>query len=242
MALQRESTLAIIPARGGSKSIPRKNGKLLLGKPLVVWSIESALESKAFGRITLATDDAEFAALARTHGVDSPFLLPESLTQDDSSILDVVQYTLDWLREHKGEEYTHVALLEPTFPLRTAQHITEGLALFDDTVDSVVAVAPVPAHFNPRWQFTVGEQSELEVYTGEAVQDIVPRRQMLSATYFRNGGLYAFRAGLKAHGKLSLYGERVRAYVMGPEYTVDIDSPEDWALAEKKLTELGYPK
>jgi len=232
-------TLAIIPARGGSKGISRKNIKEFAGRPLIAWTIEPARASGVFDRIIVATEDEEISDIAQQHGVEMPLLLPGELTQDDSSILTVIKYVLEQLEKKKGEKYENVVLLEPTFPIRTTVHIKESLDLFNSKdVDSVVSVVPVDGHFNPHWQFTVKDDHTLSVFTGENMSDIIPRRQQLPVTYTRNGAIYIFKASLLFQDPISIYGNKTIAYIMGKEFAVDIDEPKDWDLAEKKISEL----
>lgn len=233
-----ENTLAIIPARGGSKGIPRKNIKELAGKPLIGWSIEAALEANATKRVVVATDDSEIAQISKKYGAEAPLLLPSELTQDDSSILDVIKYVLEWFKKEKGEDYAQVLFLEPTSPLRTPRHIKEAIDLFNKKeADSVVSVMRVPGHFSPHWQFVVDDNNELNIFTGENIKNIIPRRQQLPATYTRDGAIYLFKSNLLFNKTPSIYGERVFAYVIDPKYTVDIDEPSDWDIAEKKMRE-----
>lgn len=236
MPVLYENTLAIIPARGGSKGIPRKNIKELSGKPLIAWSIEAALEADATKRVVVATDDSEIAQIAKKHGAEVPFLLPSELTQDDSSILDVIKYVLEWFKKEMGEDYSQVLFLEPTSPLRTPQHIKESIDLFNNKdADSVVSVMRVPGHFSPHWQFVLDNDSALSIFTNENIRNIIPRRQQLPATYTRDGAIYLFKSNLLFNETPGIYGERVFAYVIDPKYTVDIDEPSDWDIAEKKM-------
>ena len=230
--------VAIIPARGGSKGIPRKNIKIFAGKPLIAWSIASALEAGVFDDVVVATDDAEIAEIAKECGAQVPFLLPAELAQDDSSIIDAIAYMLSELEKKNKNSYEIAALLEPTFPLRLASHITEGVDLFNEgQVDSVVSVVPIPSDFHPLWQLSL-KDGLLELYTGDSLKSVVPRRQHLSHTYTRNGALYLFKTALLKENTPNIYGDAVRAYVMGEEYAVNIDTQSDWDLAESKMLSI----
>lgn len=232
----KRKTLAIIPARGGSKGIPRKNIKHLAGKPLIARTIEPARAAGVFDRVVVSTDDAEIADVARQHHADVPFLRPQALAQDETPTLPVIEHAVQWLKENEGVEYEYVVVLEPTFPLRTPEHIKEALALlYESDADSVVSVVPVPGHFKPHWQFLLNDNQTLSVFTGEAVRDIIPRRQELPVTYTRNGAIYAFKANLLFQENPTMYGEKTVGYLMGEEYSVDIDEPDDWDRAEAKI-------
>ncbi|MBI2055590.1 MAG: acylneuraminate cytidylyltransferase family protein, partial [Candidatus Sungbacteria bacterium] len=122
--------LGIIPARGGSKSIPRKNIKELGGKPLIAWTIEAAKKSGVFDRIILTTDDSEIAEVGREWGVEVPFMRPNELAEDHTPTLPVIQHTLAWLEDNESYEPDAVMILQPTTPFRQPHHIQEAVQLF----------------------------------------------------------------------------------------------------------------
>lgn len=230
--------LGIITARGGSKGIPGKNIKLLAGKPLIAYTIEAAQASGVFDRLIVSTDDEAIAATAKEYGCDVPFLRPVELAQDHTPHLPVLQHTLEWLRENEKYEPEYVMILQPTSPLRTASHIREAAELLGRTdAESIVSVNEVPGHHNPHWQFRVADTGLMDIFTGEPFAEIVTRRQNLPKTYTRNGAIYLFKADLIFHPeKPSFYGDRVAAYIMPPEASVNIDSMDDWHEAEKRIT------
>src|SRR3990170_965342 len=121
------TVLAVIPARGGSKSIPRKNIKPLGGKPLIGWTIDAALQSRMLSRVIVSTDDAEIAQAARECGAETPFLRPPELAQDDSSSISVVLHALQWLEEQEHFSPDYVLLLQPTSPFRNAHDIRAAI-------------------------------------------------------------------------------------------------------------------
>jgi len=232
--------LAIIPARGGSKGVPKKNIKNMAGKPLIAWTIKLAHSSGLFDSVIVSTDDAEISNVALKHGADVPFLRPLELAQDDTPTLPVVVHAVDWLKKNKGMEYEYIVLLEPTFPMRTEKHISEAIKLLHSSgADSVVSVVPTPGHFNPHWQFTIDKDNTPKIFTGEDISDITTQRQKLPVTYTRNGAIYAFKTELLFEKKPSLYGRKVQAYIMGEEYDVDIDTTNDWNHAEKKMDNIN---
>jgi CMP-N-acetylneuraminic acid synthetase len=226
--------LGLIVARGGSKGIVGKNLHPLGGRPLISHTFQAAGESKVLDRIVLSTDSPEIAEAGRAAGVEVPFLRPPELAKDTTPTLDVIRHALDWLGREEAYRPDIVVLLQPTSPLRQARHIDEALGLLaSGDADSVVSVVPVPAHFNPHWQFVV-EDGMIRTFTGETLAAIAPRRQGLEETFSRNGAIYAFRrASLEKHG--TIYGERCAAYVMAPEDSVNIDGPEDLEAAERML-------
>lgn len=240
MEKTRKKTLCIIPARGGSKGIPRKNIKEFAGKPLIAWTIESAKAAGVFDRIIVSTDDKEISEIAQHYEADVPFLRPSELAQDDTPTISVIVHAVQWLEENQEDSFECIVLLEPTFPLRTPQHIKEALSLFNEgDADSVVSVVPVPGHFNPHWQFTINSDQRLTVFTGEDFRDIIPRRQALPTTYTRNGAMYVFKADLLSEDVPNMYGNKVLAYVMEEKYCADIDTQEDWNRTEEKRIHHG---
>ncbi|MEP6903238.1 MAG: acylneuraminate cytidylyltransferase family protein, partial [Actinomycetota bacterium] len=143
--------LGLIPARGGSKGVPRKNIRLLNGKPLLAYTAETALQCKTLARVILSTEDAEIADVGRTCGLDVPFMRPLELAQDSTPSLNVVRHALLTLQAN-GEDFDAICLLQPTNPLRRADDIDACVELLIRTkADSVISVLPVPHEYNPKW-------------------------------------------------------------------------------------------
>lgn len=238
MADPPAATLALIPARGGSKGIPRKNIRLLAGRPLLYYTVEAARAAATIGRVVLSTDSEEIAAVGRAAGAETPFLRPAELAQDDTPTLPVVRHALEWLEAHEGYRPVIVVLLQPTAPLRTAAHIDEAVGiLLRSEADSVVSVAAVPGHYHPEWQLVVAD-SELLKHDGGPLAALPTRRQALSPTYWRNGAIYACRReALLRSG--TLYGTRCLPYVMAAEVSINLDSEAEWRLAEALLQEAN---
>lgn len=240
--------LGVITARGGSKSIPRKNIKELAGKPLIAWTIEAATSSNVFGRVILSTDDDEIAAIGKKFGAEVPFMRPKELAEDTTPHLPVMQHAVNWLKEHEGYEPDFVAILQPTAPLRQAFHLREAIELLQKTnADSVVAMVEIPGHNSPYWAVKVDEQGlGTLLLSGDPIRKRIPRRQSLPKAYTHSGALYCFRTKLLFDPiEPNFYGDKVAAYIMDSKYNVNIDDPEDWVLAEaavKKLSEAGEVK
>ena len=143
------TVLGVIPARGGSKAIPRKNLHPLGGEPLIAWTCRAAIGARTLTRTVVSTDDPEIAAAARRYGVEAPFLRPRHLAGDDTPTLPVVVHALDELAR-EGFVPDAVAILQPTSPFRRSEHIDAALTLLEATgADSVVTVVKVPHQFNP---------------------------------------------------------------------------------------------
>ena len=234
--------LGIITARGGSKGIPRKNIKDLAGQPLIAYTIKAAQESGVFDRIILSTDDTEIAEVAKKYGVDVPFMRPAKLAQDGTPHLPVLQHAVSWLKENQNYQPDVVMLLQPTAPLRQTWHIKEALDLFAaKKADSVVSMSEIPGHFSPYWAVAEDETGWAKLLTSqEPLHKRIPRRQSFpKKTYYHNGAIYLFKTELLSHpDNPNFYGDQAVIYPMAEKYSVNIDSPEDWLLAERMMGEI----
>jgi CMP-N-acetylneuraminic acid synthetase len=228
-------TVGIITARGGSKGIPRKNLKLLAGKPLLVWTVEAALQATKLARVILSTDDDEIADIGRTAGIDVPFMRPRELALDTTPSLPVLQHAANWL-DDAHDPYQAIVLLQPTSPLRTAATIDGCVALLERSgADSVMTVIPIPAEHNPHWVYVRDASGALTLVTGE--KEPIARRQDLPPAFCRDGSVFVVRREVLVE-RSSLYGDRTVGYVVNPASTVDIDTEEDWARTEAVLRDL----
>lgn len=231
--MNNKDILAIIPARGGSKGIHRKNIIDLCGKPLIGWSIDVALKTKDISRVIVSTDDEEIATIAKEHGAEVPFIRPKEFAEDNTPTIDVLRHAIEWLNKNEGTKYATIVLLEPTSPARTPDNISNAINLFmDKQADSVVSVVEVDKHYNPDWQFLIKENQELYCFTGEDIRNITPRRQDLNDTYTRNGAIYVMKTSNIFGDRPSLYGEKVYAYVMDKKDSIDINTQDDLLKAE----------
>jgi N-acylneuraminate cytidylyltransferase len=233
--------LAIIPARGGSKGIPRKNVVELLGRPLLWWSVRSALDAETVTRTVLSTDDAQMADVGREAGAEVPFLRPAELAGDDVLDLPVFEHVLATLARTEGYRPDLVVHLRPTSPLRPPGLVDEGVRTLaaDPAADSLRAVT-VPAN-NPfkMWRIVDGVLVPL-VDSGIPEQYNQPR-QALPAAYWQTGTLDVMRPAtiLEQH---SMTGRRILPMVIDPELAVDIDDPVSLAVAEDRCRRFGLDK
>ncbi len=224
--------LGIIPARGGSKGVPRKNLRKLAGKPLLEYTAEAALASTRLSRIILTTEDQEIAEAGRQCGIEVPFMRPESLARDDTPMLPVIRHAVKTL-EDSGDRYDAICLLQPTNPLRRPEDIDNCIRLLDEQeADSVVSMLPVPVEFNPHWVWFSDSNGYLKIATGEEMP--IPRRQELPAAWHREGSVYVMRRDVLVE-RNTFYGAKMIGYMMDPEKTVNIDTMEDWVRAEKLI-------
>ena len=225
--------LGLIAARGGSKGLPRKNIRLLCGKPLLEYTAESALSAHRLTRVILTTDDEEIAEVGRGCGLDVPFMRPAHLAADDTPTLPVVQHAVAWMEAH-GEYFDAICQLQPTNPLRHPEDIDACIESLERSgADAVMTILPMPAEYNPHWSYFRGQNGELYLCTGEATP--IPRRQELPPSFHREGSVYVTRRDVVMKEN-SLYGKRVIGHLVDADQTVNIDGPEDWKRAEEILS------
>jgi CMP-N-acetylneuraminic acid synthetase len=225
--------LYLIPARGGSKGIPKKNIAPVGGRPLIAWSIEAGQCARHGGRIVVSTDSEEIAAVARVCGAEVPFLRPAELARDEVPSLDSVLHALQWLESHEQYRPDYLVLLQPTSPLREAGDIDAAIELaLARKADAVVSVSPVPCH--PYWTKTIGQDGRLEDFM--RLPTPVSRRQELPGVFGLNGAIYLIRPEVLV-ARRTWYPEPTYAYLMPPERSLDVDTPWDLRLADLIIRE-----
>ncbi len=224
---QKPNTIAIIPARGGSKSIPRKNIRLLAGKPLIAYTIAAALGSNHLARVVLSTDDEEIAGVARSYGA-GVIMRPAELATDTSPTIEASQHVVRYLSENEGYQADVIALLQPTSPLRNSRHIDEALEMFfRDGYDSLLSVCPSHAFV---WRFR-----ENQPYPVNYDFRNRPRRQDSELEYRENGAIYITRQNVLM-GEHNHLGGRIGLYVMAEEASPEIDTEYDFWLCEQIIS------
>lgn len=224
--------LGIIPARGGSKGVSRKNIKPLCGKPLLAYTAESSLAAKRLTRVILSTEDQEIAEAGKALGLDVPFMRPVELALDNTPTFPVVLQVVKVLEEI-GEKYDAICLLQPTNPLRLAKDIDGCIELLESSgADSVVTVLPVPDTYNPRWVYWRSTDGCMVLSTGE--REPVSRRQDLPPAFHREGSVYVTRRDVLFESG-NLYGKTVQGFEVDARNSVNIDTVEDWQQAEKQI-------
>jgi CMP-N-acetylneuraminic acid synthetase len=229
--------LGLIPARGGSKGVPRKNIKLLCGRPLLAYTAEAALASRLISRVILSTEDEEIAQIGQRFGVEVPFLRPAELARDETPMLPVAQHAVRFLEE-RNDHFDAVCLLQPTNPLRSAEDIDACIQLLESgQADAVVTTLAVPAEHNPHWVYFRDAQGLLCLSTGESTP--IPRRQDLPTAVHREGSVYVTRRETLME-KNSFYGARLLGHEMRPERSVNIDTPNDWRRAEQLISQWSF--
>ena len=227
--------LAIIPARGGSKGIPRKNILDFAGHPLLTYSIAAGLNAKSINRVIVSTDDMEIAEIARCYGAEIPFLRPAQYAQDNTPDLPVFVHALQWLIRHEDYRPDVVVHLRPTSPLRRVKQIDASVQLLLDhpKADSVRTV--ITPSQNPFKMWTIQANGFLKPLIKTKRQEAynLPR-QALPKVFWQTGYMDAIRTStiLEKH---SMTGNRILPLVLNPSDWIDIDTPDDWQKAENLL-------
>jgi YrbI family 3-deoxy-D-manno-octulosonate 8-phosphate phosphatase len=239
--------LAIVPARGGSKGIPRKNIRDFAGHPLLAYSVAAGLQSETVTRTIVSTEDEEIAAVARHYGAQVPFLRPAELAEDDTTDLPVFQHALAWLQEHERYRPEVVIQLRPTSPIRPPDLVDRAVRTLSAHGDADSVRGVVPAGQNPHkmWRLTGpgSPMTPLLQVKGIAEAYNAPR-QSLPATFWQTGHVDAIRVAT-IQSKGSMTGTTVYPLIIDPRYTVDIDNLSDWtryeALVQSGSLEMVLP-
>ncbi|MBL0509949.1 acylneuraminate cytidylyltransferase family protein [Aeromonas caviae] len=217
--------IAIIPARGGSKRLPNKNIMLLADKPLIVWTIEAALDSHCFDHVYVSTDSPDIGIIAKIAGAEVPYLRPDNLATDEAATNDVVDHLVGWVEKNVAP-IAKVAILQPTSPLRTAYHIKEAFSLYKKKkANAIVSVCELehPYQFCNKLDPSLSLDNFLNQKNNK-------RTQELERYYRLNGAIYLFDREFV--GKQSeLYGPNSFAYIMNSRDSVDIDNEFDFEFA-----------
>ncbi len=232
--------LAIVPARGGSKTVTRKNIQRLAGHPLVAYSIAAGLQAQRVSRVIVSTDDDEIAEISRAYGAEVPFLRPASLAQDETVDLPVFKHALEWLAENEAYQPEIVVQLRPTSPLRPPDCVDRAIEILLDNkdVDSVRGV--IPSGQNPYKMWRIDAKGRmLPLMVDEFEEPYNMPRQQLPQTYWQTGHIDVIRASTILE-KGSMSGDNILPHIMDPRYAVDIDTAKDhqhaqWILGHSDL-------
>ena len=232
--------IAIIPARGGSLRIRDKNIKNFAGKPLIAWTILEAKKSELINKIIVATDSPEISMIAKKYGAETPFLLPDSLTQPSSSIEPVIKYAYEWLIKNQNFKADAVVLLMPPNPLRKSVFIDEAIKIFKKKKpDSVVAVSETPANHTPFWTLIKQKSGKVTLFNGQNIKKIIRISQNFpQKCHGRNDLVYVLKPRNLFEKNSNLYGDKVELYITSPLYEADINTPEEWLMTEMKFKKL----
>jgi N-acylneuraminate cytidylyltransferase len=226
--------LALIPARGGSKGIPRKNIRDFAGYPLIAWSIAAGLQAKSVSRVIISTNDEDIASIAREYGAEVPFRRPHELAQDRTADLPTFEHALKWLEDIEGYKPDYIVQLRPTSPIRPTDLVDGAIKILVENPDADSVRGVVPAGQNPykMWRFNGYDKPMYPLLEFEGIKEPYNApRQILPQTFWQTGHIDAIRTTTITR-KNSLTGDIVYPLVIDPRYTVDIDTPADWEKYE----------
>jgi len=234
----KPEVLALIPARGGSKGIPRKNIRDFAGAPLIAYSIAAGLQAQHVTRVIVSTDDEEIAAVAREWGAETPFLRPAEFAQDDTTDLPVFQQALAWLAEHENYHPDFVVQLRPTSPVRPVGLIDETIELMLANHEADCVRGVVPSGQNPFKMWLINGDGQLDplLKVAGVSEPYNAPRQALPQTYWQTGHIDTIRA-TSILEKRSLTGDVVLPLLIDPLYTVDIDTIEDFQNSARLISD-----
>lgn len=234
MVKEKPEILAVIPARGGSKGIPRKNIKLFAGYPLIAYSIQAALNSKYVSRTIVSTDDVEIAFVAKEYGAEVPFLRSEEFAQDQTLDFSVFENLLKTLKESEGYHPDLVIQLRPTSPIRPINLVDDAIEeIFNDPeIDSVRGVVPSGQNPYKMWKLDPNSGLMESLLKVEGIAEPYnSARQSLPYTYWQTGHIDVIRTNVILEQK-SMSGRKIKPLHIHPDFTVDLDKPADWQKAE----------
>ncbi|MGA9406681.1 MAG: acylneuraminate cytidylyltransferase family protein [Bacteroidota bacterium] len=224
-----KTVFAIIPARGGSKGIPKKNIRLLAEKPLIGWTIDEAKKSKYLDTIMVSTDSEEIAAISKAYGAEAPFVRPSELAKDETPSNDVIIHAVQWLGTNQDQKFDILTLLQPTSPLRNCDQIDSALETFISNPGYKCLVSVKEVEENPYWMKIIGDDHYLKNFTSQP--DTFARRQDLPKIYILNGAIYIMRTADFMNYR-SFDVDNTIPFLMDQKTSIDIDSEEDFTLAE----------
>jgi len=232
MTIQNAKALGVIPARGGSKSVPRKNLAALNGKPMLAWTIQAAQESRLLTHFVVSSEDEEIIRVARQYGALAPFVRPSELATDEAPSLPVVQHAVREMEQRQEITYDYVVLLQATSPLRNGTDIDAALEkLIQTGADSVISVVRVAHHHPARMRFIVDDLL-VQLPMGESRE--MQRRQDLPPVYIRNGAIFATRRSVVMEQN-SMLGKVSRPYVMPESRSANVDTKFDFLVVEEMM-------
>lgn len=234
MRLLSQKIIGIIPARGGSKGIPKKNIRMVGGKPLIGWTIEIASNIQEIDRLIVSTDNEEIASISKKFGAEVPFLRPDEISTDESKDYDVFHHLILWL-EKKERYYPDIVIwLRPTSPLRSMLDILSVIRLIQDNPSCCVRSITKAGH-HPYWMKKKSGDILLPLCPNKSEKEY-PRRQLLPDVYYLNGAVDAFWVN-EAEKNGALFQEKMIGYEMPIERSIDIDTELDLKIAHLLLKE-----
>ena len=227
--INNKTFLAIIPARGGSKRLPKKNIVDLAGQPLIAWSINAAIKSKYIDKTIVTTDSDEILEVARKYGADVPFKRPDYLSSDTAIREDVIRHTIDYYQNEKKEKFDYLIYLQPTSPLRNEKHIDEAIEyMFEKRANAIVSVCKL--EHPVQWSGLLPEDRDMSNFINSL--DIKTRSQDFPTYYRLNGAIFICDTDKFMKSGSVFLKENIFAYVMPQSVSIDIDTETDFMFAK----------
>jgi CMP-N,N'-diacetyllegionaminic acid synthase len=226
--INNKTFLAIIPARGGSKRLPKKNILDLAGKPLISWSISAAIKSKYIDKVMVTTDSDEIMEVARKYGAEVPFKRPDYLSNDTAIRPDVIKHTIDFYQNENQENFDYIIFLQPTSPLRNETHIDKAIEyMFEKNADAIVSVCEV--EHPVQWSGVLPDNKDMSDFLNEI--DIKSRSQDFPSYFRLNGAIFICDSYKFMESGCMFLKENIFAYVMSQDISIDIDTKIDFMFA-----------
>jgi len=240
--MRDKEVLAIVPARGGSKGIPRKNIRPFVGHPLIAYSIAAGLQAKLVTRVIVTTDDEEIAGVARKYGAEIPFMRPAELAQDLTTDLPVFQHALNWLAEHENYHPDVVVHLRPTSPVRPPDLVDRSarILLEHPEADSVRGLTPASQNPFKMWLMDGEDKPIRPLMTVPGVEESYNAPRQVLPVAYAHCVIDAMRPNTIL-GMNSMSGRAIMPVLFDPVYSVDLDTPDDWQRAEERIMRAGPP-
>jgi N-acylneuraminate cytidylyltransferase/CMP-N,N'-diacetyllegionaminic acid synthase len=236
---KNKTFLAIIPARGGSKGLPRKNIKSLCGKPLIAWSIEAGLNSKYVDEVMVTTDNKEIADISKQYGANVPFLRPKELASDTATTFDAIKHTIDFYKKKLNKEFDYIVLLEPTSPLREKDDVDKSIELLlKSNADSIVGICKTEDQ-NPAFLVKKDKSGFINGYENKDMKPI--RRQDIKDVYFFEGTIYVSQTDVLLEKK-TFYHDKTIGYEVEKWKSLEIDDIYDFIMVEAIMKYKGLCK
>lgn len=235
--INEKSVIAIIPARGGSKGLPRKNIKELCGKPLIAWSIEAGLGSRYIDEVIVTTDSEEIAHIARAFGASVPFMRPTELASDTATSFDAIKHALDYCENELNKKFDYIVLLEPTSPLRDRNDIDMAIEqlLSNPQASALVGICKTESQ-NPAFLVKKNDENFLVGYENKNMK--VLRRQDISDVYFFEGSIYVSHIETLLNEK-TFYHETTLGYEVPKWKALEVDDLDDFVMIEALMKHKG---
>lgn len=230
--MKKKSFLAIIPARGGSKRLPRKNILDLNGKPLIAWSIEASLNCDYINETLVTSDDDEILNISQKYGAHI-IKRPDDLASDTASSFDAIKHAID----SSTIDYEYIVLLQPTSPLRNSRHINEAINLLEEkNADAIISVCEM--EHSPLWSNTIPDNNSMQDFLLDSIKNL--RSQDLPTYYRLNGAIYICKKNILLEENSFFIKENIYAYKMGTNKSIDIDTYQDFQYAEFLMKGLSH--